>query len=144
MTTRISIEEFEALGQREIPFVELLGYRVDQLDDGSASVRAPYDDRFLRPGGTISGPVLMGLADYAAYAAILSRIGNVPLAVTTNLNINFLRRPVPGDVIAMARVIKLGRRLAVCDVFLHTEGDDGDPVAHVTVTYSLPPQDGEA
>jgi len=110
MTTRISIEEFEALGQREIPFVELLGYRVDQLDDGSASVRAPYDDRFLRPGGTISGPVLMGLADYAAYAAILSRIGNVPLAVTTNLNINFLRRPVPGDVIAMARVIKLGRQ----------------------------------
>jgi len=139
MTTGISIEEFEGLGRREIPFVEQLGYRVDALDDGVATVRAPYDERFLRPGGTISGPVLMGLADYASFAAILSRIGNVPMAVTTNLNINFLRRPTPNDVIAVARLIKQGRRLAVCDVFLYSEHIDTDPVAHVTSTYSLPP-----
>ncbi len=139
MATRISIEDFDALGRAEIPFVELLGYRVDAMDEGVATVRAPYDERFLRPGGTISGPVLMGLADYASYAAILSRIGNVPMAVTTNLNINFLKRPTPGDVTATARVIKLGKRLAVCDVFVHGDTDAASPVAHVTTTYSLPP-----
>ena len=80
----------------------------------------------------------MGLADYALYAAILSRIGRVELAVTTNLNANFLRRPKPADLIAKARLIKLGRRLAVGEVELYSDGDD-DMVAHVTSTYSIPP-----
>lgn len=141
MATRISIEEFETLGRAKIPLVDVLGYRVDALDDGVATLRAPYDERFLRPGGTISGPVLMALADYACFAAILTRIGNVPMAVTTNLNINFLKRPEPGDVIATARLIKLGRRLAVCDVFMYADADRETPVAHVAATYSLPPSD---
>ena len=80
----------------------------------------------------------MGLADYALFAAILSRIGRVELAVTTNLNANFLRRPKPADLIAKARLIKLGRRLAVGEVELYSDGDD-DMVAHVTSTYSIPP-----
>ena len=82
----------------------------------------------------------MGLADFAMYVAVLSKIGRVELAVTTNLTCNFLRRPRPKDVIGEARLLKLGRRLAVGEVALFTEGDEAaGPVAHVTATYSIPP-----
>ena len=102
----------------------------------------PYSYALLRPGGTIAGPALMALADTAMYAAVLSLIGKVELAVTTNLTCNFLRRPVPADVIADARILKLGKRLAFGDVTLYSEGDV-DPIAHVTSTYSMPPEGGE-
>ncbi len=92
----------------------------------------------LRPGGTVSGPTLMALADYAMYAVLLSAIGPVGLAVTTNLNINFLRKGAPGqDLFAAAKILKLGRRLAVGEVSL-TSGTLPDPIAHVTATYSIP------
>jgi uncharacterized protein (TIGR00369 family) len=81
---------------------------------------------------------MMGLADYAVYAAVLSCIGIVELAVTTNLNINFLHRPEPGDLLAYARIIKLGKRLAVGEVEMYVEGEE-ELVAHVTATYSIPP-----
>lgn len=99
----------------------------------------------LRPGGTVSGPVLMDLADAAAYAAILSRIGPVALAVTTHLSIDFLRKPASDrDVLAEARLLKLGKRLAVVSVRMRSEGggdgdDDDALVAHASVTYSIPP-----
>jgi len=116
-----------------------LGLVVESLGDGEARVRCPFRDDFLRPGGTISGPVMMTMADYAMYAAVLSRIGMVELAVTTNLNINFLRRPHPGDVLAEAKLLKLGQRLAVGEISLHVAGEE-ELVAHVTATYSIPPR----
>ena len=134
----ITIQELESLTREMLPFAGDYGFKVENLGEGKATVRAPYTESFLRPGGTISGPVMMGLADYALYAAILSRIGRVEQAVTTNLNANFLRRPAPGDLLAEASVIKLGKRLAVGEVELYVDGDE-EMVAHVTSTYSIPP-----
>jgi len=92
----------------------------------------------LRPGGTISGPTLMALADFAMYIVLLSAIGPVGLAVTTSLNINFLRRGAPGhDVLAAARILKLGKRLAVGEIKLFSDGET-EPCAHATSTYSIP------
>ncbi len=136
----ISIEDMAEIAEAELPWVTMLGLRTERIGEGRASVRLPYKGELLRPGGTISGPALMGLADYAMYVAVLSAIGRVELAVTTNLNINFLRKPPPRDVIADARLLKVGKRLAYGEVLLHTEGArDGGPVAHVTSTYSIPP-----
>ena len=114
-------------------------FRVERVDDRFARVRLIYHDSQLRPGGTISGPALMTLADTAMYMALLAEIGPVALAVTTNLNINFLRKPGQADVLAEARLLKLGKRLAVGDVLMYSEGER-DPVAHATVTYSIPPR----
>jgi len=100
-------------------------------------IRLAYRPDFVRPGGTISGPTMMTLADFALYVAILASIGPVPLAVTTNLNVNFLRRPAQRDLIAEAKLMKLGKRLAVGEVAVTSEGEE-DPVAHVTATYSIP------
>lgn len=136
---RISMQEFEKIARERVPFIGQLGIEVEQLDKGMARVRIPFRDDFIRPGGTIAGPVLMGLADLAMYGAVLSLIGRVELAVTINLNINFLRRPHPGDIIAEARILKLGKRLAVGEVALYRDGDE-EMVAHVTSTYSIPPQ----
>ncbi|MDH3713638.1 MAG: PaaI family thioesterase [Gammaproteobacteria bacterium] len=135
---RISETQFEEISRQRVPFIGQLGVVVDELGYGSVNLRIPFQDDFLRPGGTIAGPVMMGLADLAMYGVVLSMIGPVELAVTTSLNINFLRRPRPGDVLAHARILKLGRRLAVGEVTLYRDGDE-DPVAHVTSTYSIPP-----
>ena len=137
--SRISIAEFEEIARERVQFAVQLGIKVERLGEGEARARVPYRDDFLRPGGTIAGPVLMSLADFAMYGAVLSMIGPVELAVTTNLNINFLRRPLPGDVIAEARILKLGKRLAVGEVRLFRDGED-ELVAHVTATYSIPPR----
>ncbi len=136
--SRISIAEFEEIARERVQFAVQLGIKVEHLGVGEARARVPYRDDLLRPGGTIAGPVLMSLADFAMYGAVLSMIGPVELAVTTNLNINFLRRPPPGDVIAEARILKLGKRLAVGEVSLFRDGED-ELVAHVTATYSIPP-----
>jgi uncharacterized protein (TIGR00369 family) len=134
----ISIEELERLILEKFPFARSSKFRAEKLEPGRAMIRAPYSNEFLRPGGTISGPVMMGLADFAMYAAILTRVGIVELAVTTNFNISFLHRPKPGDLLAEARLIKLGKRLVVGEVEVYVDGQD-DMVAHVTSTYSLPP-----
>jgi uncharacterized protein (TIGR00369 family) len=111
---------------------------IESADGETCTVRQRYRDRMLRPGGTISGPTLMGLADCAMYIVLLSAIGPVGLAVTTNLNINFLRKGQPGhDIIAAARLLKLGKRLAVGEVSLFS-ALSSDPIAHVTATYSIP------
>jgi len=136
---RMSRAEFDALVEAELPIAARLGFRLDEFEHARAVARAPYAVDFLRPGGTIAGPVLMALADYAMYAVTLSMVGHVALAVTTSLNINFLRRPEPRDVLAEGRVLKLGKRLAVLEVTLRSEGEAA-PVAHVTGTYSLPPR----
>jgi uncharacterized protein (TIGR00369 family) len=111
---------------------------VEQLDDTSIRVRQKTSDRNLRPGGTISGPTMMALTDCTFYLMLLGRLGPVALAVTTNLNINFMRKPAPADLVAEGRLLKLGRALAVGDVTIWSEGVK-EPVAHATVTYSIPP-----
>jgi uncharacterized protein (TIGR00369 family) len=105
---------------------------------GGCRVRRKFRASSIRPGGTISGPTMMALTDFAMYVAVLASVGPVPLAVTTNLNINFLRKPAQNDLIADVRLIKLGKRLAVGDVAIHSDGDD-EMVAHATSTYSIPP-----
>ena len=112
---------------------------IEMLGGKSARARFQVGKKHLRPGDTVSGPTLMALADVAMYAALLGEIGLVPLAVTTNLNINFLRKPAQRDVIGEAKLLKVGRRLAVGEVTLYSEGDP-EPVAHVTCTYSIPPR----
>ncbi|MHC5351871.1 PaaI family thioesterase [Metapseudomonas furukawaii] len=112
--------------------------RIDRLDETGALARVPFQPRLVRPGGTLSGPTLMALADAAMYAVVLGRLGKVEMAVTSNLNINFLARPRPVDLLAQARILKLGRRQAVCEVSLYSLGAEDDLVAHVTGTYALP------
>jgi uncharacterized protein (TIGR00369 family) len=117
------------------------GITIERVDYGDCRVRLAYSDRYIRPGGTVSGPTMMMLADFALYVAILSAIGPVALAVTTNFNINFLRRPEQRDILADARIMKLGKRLSVMEVTLYSDGGD-EPIAHVTSTYSIPPIPG--
>ena len=113
--------------------------RVDAVGEGGAIVSHAVGPDELRPGGTVSGPVLMGVADVALYVAILGEIGIVPLAVTTSLTINFLRKPAAdARIIGECRLLKVGRSLIMGEVFLYSEGAD-EPVAHVTGTYSVPP-----
>ena len=111
---------------------------IEELRDGFLRMRVAVTDRYIRPGGTVSGPALMTIADTAMYYLVLGMIGPVALALTTNLNINFLRAPKLADVIAEAEMLKLGKRLAVGQVTMYSVGTD-DPVAHATVTYSIPP-----
>jgi uncharacterized protein (TIGR00369 family) len=112
-------------------------YEIEEMWHGGCRVRRRHHERSLRPGGTVSGPVMMALADFTMYLAVLSAIGWVPLAVTTNLSINFLKKPGARDLLAEAQLFKLGKRLAVGEVALRSDGDD-DLVAHVTSTYSIP------
>jgi uncharacterized protein (TIGR00369 family) len=112
-------------------------YDLEELWHGGCRLRQRYDKRVLRPGGTLSGATMMALGDFAMYLAVLSAIGWVPLAVTTNLTINFLRKPPARDLIAHARLLKLGKTLAVGEVAIHADGVE-DMVAHVTSTYSIP------
>lgn len=114
-------------------------FRVERLGPEGLSVRMMIAERHLRPGGTVSGPSMFALADVAIYLAILARIGPVALAVTTNCSIDFMRKPEAGrDLLAEARLLKLGRVLAVGDVLLRSEGSDA-LVARAGLTYSIPP-----
>lgn len=112
---------------------------VEELGDGTATVTHAVGSDHLRPGATVSGPLLMTVADVALYVAILGTIGIVPLAVTTNLTINFLRKPSPDKpVVGVCRLIKVGRVLVVGEVALYSDRNK-DMVAHAVGTYSIPP-----
>lgn len=110
---------------------------VVEVEPGRVLMKLPHLARHLRPGGVISGPTLMGLADTAAYAVILAHIGEVAMAVTTSLNIHFLRGCKPGDLYAEATLLKLGRRIATADVLMWTEGRER-AAAKATVAYAIP------
>ncbi len=113
---------------------------VEAVDSRSCRIRGAVDESDLRPGGTVSGPSMMALADHALYIATLGAVGIVPLAVTTSMSINFLRKPAAGrDIIAECKLIKVGRVLVVGDVFIYSDGQEA-PVAHATGTYSIPPE----
>lgn len=137
--TRISLDEFQALLDAELPMTKLFGVTTEAIGEGSCRMRLAYSSDLIRPGGTIAGPAMMALADACMYGVVLSQIGRVALAVTTNFNINFLRKPANTDLLAEGSSIKLGKRLAVMEVSLFSEGD-GELVAHATGTYSIPPE----
>lgn len=137
-TTLEDIREFFAREFPRSPF-ELL-----EVSPKAATIRQPIQERHLRIGGTVSGPTLMAVADAAAYVATLANKGLLALAVTTNLNINFLRKPAADRaIIGECKLMKTGKVLVVGDVFLYSEGEE-DPVAHAVVTYSIPPQGSAA
>jgi uncharacterized protein (TIGR00369 family) len=132
-------EEIAAFIAREFPQTKCT---VLEAGNAGSTVAHEVGPAELRPGGTVSGPVLMATADVALYVAILGEIGIVPLTVTTSLNINFLRKPEAGArVIGVCKLIKLGRSLAVGEVSLYSEGR-GEVVAHAVGTYSIPSKAG--
>ncbi|MEO9862383.1 MAG: PaaI family thioesterase [Yoonia sp.] len=134
---KMDIPALEAFLERDFTQVADM-FGLDALDETELTVRLRVQEQHLRPGGTVSGPSMFALADVAMYLAILARIGPVGLAVTTNCSIDFMRKPAAGvDLIAKARVLKLGRVLAVGDVLLFSEGQT-DPVARASLTYSIP------
>lgn len=135
----LSLEELERRLAAEFPqmFNSESGLALEAVWHGGCRVRQRFLPHFVRPGGTIPGPAMMALADFSMYVAVLSAIGWVPLAVTTNLNINFLRKPPPRDLVAEVRLLKLGRRLAFGEIAIRSQGGE-EPVAHATSTYSIP------
>lgn len=131
--------ELAAFLEREFPQMRSMNFRIDSWDGRLLRLSMPIEERHLRPGGTVSGPTMMTLADCAAYLLILGLIGPVALAVTTNLNINFLRKPGVHSLAAEATMLKLGKSLAIAEIVLLSDGNGDDPVAHATLTYSIPP-----
>lgn len=130
-----SKEEVAAFIAAEFPQTKCM---VEEVGNGGATVSHQIGHGELRPGGTVSGPVLMSIADVALYVAILGEIGIVPMAVTTSLTINFLRKPAADrSIVGVCKLIKVGRSLVVGEVYLYSEGSS-DAVAHVVGTYSIP------
>lgn len=135
----MSVADLDAFFDAEFPQMRQAGaMTLVSVGAGSATMRLPYHPANLRPGGTISGPAMFALADVGLYAVILAHIGPVGLAVTTNLNINFLNKPKPQALLAECTLLKLGKRLAIGDARVFGE-DDNILVAHATGTYSIPP-----
>jgi len=114
-------------------------FEVVSLTPEEVVVCLRVSDKHLRPGGTVSGPSMFALADVSYYIATLALIGPEALTVTTNCSIDFMRKPAPSDMIAKARVLKLGRTLSVGDVLMYSEGQDA-PVARANLTYAIPPK----
>lgn len=130
-------EEISAFMSLEFPQTKCI---VEAVNENGATLSHEIGIDELRPGGTVSGPVMMAVADVAIYVAILGKIGIVPLTVTTSLTINFLRKPsADARIIAECTLLKVGRALIVGEVSLYSEGSDG-VVAHVVGTYSVPPK----
>ena len=131
-------DALSAFMEKEFPQVAQM-FAIDSVKPMEVRVRLLHDDRHLRPGGTVSGPAMFALADVSVYLAILAMIGPKALSVTTNCAIDFMRKPAAGvDLICTARILKLGRSLAVGDCLIRSEGG-ADPVARASLTYSIPP-----
>lgn len=135
----LSLGDMETFLRAEFPqmFNVESGLAIEEVWRGGVRLRQACRAAFIRPGGTISGPTMMALADVAMYLAVLAAVGPVPLAVTTSLTINFLRRPAAADLVAEAELMKLGKRLAVGQVAIRSAGE-AEMVAHATSTYSIP------
>ena len=137
LTLKLTAQSVEDLIRAGLPVAAEAGVRVESVAPGSARIRLPFHPGMLRPGGVISGPTLFTAADTAMYALVLAHIGPQLMAVTSQLNINFLRKAAPGDVIGEARMLRLGLRTAVIEVLLFT-ADEPEPVAQVTGSYAIP------
>lgn len=138
--SKITLAEIQEILDAELPLVDVLGIQMEDVKAGECRVRMAFKPDLIRPGGTIAGPAMMALADLAMYGVVLSLVGRIELAVTTNLNINFLRKPAQADMLAVGRLLKGGKRLVVVEVDLYSEAEPEQLVAHVTGTYSVPPQ----
>lgn len=136
-TPRITIEEFEQLVTSTMPLMAVWPMQLLSLGWGTCRMRLSFHDSQVRPGGTLSGPTMMTLADTALYAIVLSRIGLQPLAVTSDLSIRFLRKPTQRALLADAEMLRLGKKLAVGEVRIYSEGE-AKLVAHATGTYAIP------
>ena len=141
MNPVMTVEDLNRFLDTDFPEVHTDGrvFEVVSVGPGTAVMRFDPLTRHLRPGATVSGPALFALADVTAYVTLVAHIGPVALAVTTNLNINFLRKPKPGPLSCTCRILKLGKRLAVIDALLLQDGS-GEPIAQATATYSIPPR----
>jgi len=138
----MTAEEFEALATQGVPYVGLLGCRVRRFEPGRVEVELPFRELLVRPGGTVCGPALFALADITLYGVVLSLIGRVELAVTTDLTMHFLSKPRPGDLAGDGRILRLGARLAIGEVVIRSVGRS-EPVAHAVGTYAIPEARGE-
>jgi uncharacterized protein (TIGR00369 family) len=135
--SKVTTKEFNEIIKAEIPSATDAGIYLQSIEEGKAELVLPYSENLLRPGGTIAGPFMTMLADICMFAVVLSMLGEIKLAVTTSLNINFLRKPANTDLVAHGSIIKMGKRLAVLEVSIYS---NDDIVAHATGTYSIPPQ----
>ena len=133
----MSIEELEKFRAEHFAQSDPLHMKMERLDDMSLRARMPIADQHFRTGWSVSGPTLMFFCDAGFYMLVLSQIGPVAMAVTTNLNISFMRRPAPVDIIGEFRILKLGQKLAVGDALLFSDGEK-QPVAHCQITYAIP------
>ncbi|EDM70835.1 enoyl-CoA hydratase [Roseobacter sp. AzwK-3b] len=141
MGLKMTREALARFLEEEFPQVAA-DFAIEDVGENHIRVRLMTQERHLRPGGTVSGPAMFALADVSLYLAILAMIGPEALAVTTNCNVDFMRKPAAGaDLIAECRILKLGRVLAVGDVLLYSEGMEA-PVARASLTYSIPPAKG--
>jgi uncharacterized protein (TIGR00369 family) len=140
MTSQISADEFRQILRDGLPSGAAMPFEVVSLERGHAALRLTTGPGELRPGGTVAGPVLFGFADLAMFAAVLTVIGNVPMAVTTDATVHFLRRPRAGTLLARARLLKEGQRLVVGEIAIAHEDEPDAPVAHFVMTYSVPPR----
>lgn len=140
MALKMTREELEQFIKEVFPQVAE-DFTVDDVAPMEITMRLNVGERHLRPGGTVSGPAMFGLADVSIYLAIMAMIGPKALAVTTNASFDFMRKPAAGvDLIAKCHLLKLGRVLAVGDVLLYSEGM-AEPVARASMTYSIPQKD---
>jgi len=135
---KIYADEFLTIAKDGVPYVGQLGVSVETWEAGYIALRLPYSELIRRPGGTICGPALMGLADIALYGVVMSLLGRVELAVTTDLTFHFLSKPEPIDVLAEAKILKLGRRLAVGEVSMTSIGKSR-PICQAVGSYAIPP-----
>lgn len=137
----MTVAELNRFLETDFPEIHTDGklFEVTAVGPGTVTMQLAPSEKHLRPGGTVSGPTMFALADVTAYCTVLAHIGPVALAVTTNLNINFLRKPEPGALACTCRLLKLGKRLAVIEASI-SAGSDGELVAHATATYSIPPR----
>ncbi|MEH6687873.1 MAG: PaaI family thioesterase [Halopseudomonas sabulinigri] len=144
----LSAQQVQEIIRQGVPQAEDLDLRIEEVSDQHSLARIPFHSRLIRPGGTLSGPTLMALGDAAMYALVLGKLGPTDrgptdrgpteMAVTSNLNINFLSKPQPVDLMAKAKLLRMTRRQAVCEVALYSAGNEDELVAHVTGTYALP------
>jgi uncharacterized protein (TIGR00369 family) len=137
----VSADELTRRLIAEFPQVwsSMSGLSIEEVWSGGCRLRQAFREHSLRPGATISGATIMALGDYAVYVAVLATIGWEPLAVTTSLNVNFLRKPGRNDLLADCDLIKVGKRLVVGEVMIREAGEE-EPIAHLTSTYSVPPR----
>lgn len=141
-SSAVTVEEMNDFIATELPFAKSMGLSCESMAQDVGVVRFRFDERWTRPGDVVSGPVLMALADLAVYVAIFTRIGIVPMAVTSELKTNFLRPAVGHDLLATATVLKFGRRQAYGVVSIVEDHAVDRLIAHASATYALPDEGG--